>query len=145
MSNLSEICSRLNAQFFDLQNLAIPTGSQEEAVREALAGLNAFLDKDFTVAGLDGALMTTLPSDYEEVLLFGAAAFALDFSLRSHLVHTTSSTVRSEETLRLWCEHLNRQFDAGLDRLRLQALQENGALPYSPWTWDEPHNLREVS
>ena len=89
--------------------------------------------------------MTTLPSDYEAVLLFGAAAFALDFSLRSHLVHTTSSTVRSEETLRLWCEHLNRQFDAGLDRLRLQALQENGALPYSPWTWDEPHNLREVS
>jgi len=145
MSNLSEICSRLNAQFFDLQNLAIPTGSQEEAVREALAGLNAFLDKDFTVAGLDDALMTTLPSDYEAVLLFGAAAFALDFSLRSHLVHTTSSTVRSEETLRLWCEHLNRQFDAGLDRLRLQALQANGALPYSPWAWDEPHNLREVS
>ena len=96
MSNLSEICSRLNAQFFDLQNLAIPTGSQEEAVREALAGLNAFLDKDYTVAGLDEALMTTLPSDYEAVLLFGAAAFALDFSLRSHLVHTTSSTVRSE-------------------------------------------------
>ncbi|HRT92664.1 MAG TPA: hypothetical protein P5516_09310, partial [Anaerolineaceae bacterium] len=132
MSNLSEICSRLNAQFFDLQNLAIPTGSQEEAVREALAGLNAFLDKDFTVAGLDGAVLTTLPSDHEAVLLFGAAAFALDFSLRSHLVHTTSSTVRSEETLRLWCEHLNRQFDAGLDRLRLQALQANGALPYSP-------------
>ena len=145
MSNLSEICGRLNAQFFDLQSLAIPSGSQEEAVREALAGLNAFLDKDFTVAGLDGAVLTTLPSDHEAVLLFGAAAFALDFSLRSHLVHTTSSTVRSEETLRLWCEHLNRQFDAGLDRLRLQALQENGALPYSPWTWDEPHNLREVS
>ena len=132
MSNLSEICGRLNAQFFDLQSLAIPTGSQEEAVREALAGLNAFLDKDFTVAGLDGAVLTTLPSDHEAVLLFGAAAFALDFSLRSHLVHTTSSTVRSEDTLRLWCEHLSRQFDAGLDRLRLQALQANGELPYSP-------------
>ena len=145
MSNLSEICGRLNAQFFDLQSLAIPTGSQEEAVREALAGLNAFLDKDFTVAGLDGAVLTTLPSDHEAVLLFGAAAFALDFSLRSHLVHTTSSTVRSEDTLRLWCEHLSRQFDAGLDRLRLQALQANGELPYSPWAWDEPHNMREVS
>ena len=145
MSNLSEICGRLNAQFFDLQSLPIPTGSQEEAVRESLAGLNAFLDKDFTVAGLDGAVLTTLPSDHEAVLLFGAAAFSLDFSLRSHLVHTTSSTVRSEDTLRLWCAHLSRQFDAGLGRLRLQALQANGALPYSPWAWDEPHNLREVS
>jgi hypothetical protein len=145
MSDLSEICGRLNAQFFDLQSLAIPTGIQEEAVREALAGLNAFLDKDFTVAGLDGAVLTTLPSDHEAVLLFGAAAFALDFSLRSHLVHTTGSTVRSEDTLRLWCEHLSRQFDAGLDRLRLQALQANGALPYSPWEWDEPDNMREVS
>jgi hypothetical protein len=145
MSNLSEICNQLNAQFFDLQNLAIPTGSKEEAVREALAGLNAFLEKDFTVAGLDGALMTTLPSDYEAILLFGAAAFALDFSLRSHLVHTTSSNTGSTDTLRLWCEHLSRQFDAGLDRLRLQTLQADGALPYSPWAWDEPHNLREVS
>ncbi len=120
-------------------------GARKKPLREALAGLNAFLDKDFTVAGLDGAVLTTLPSDHEAVLLFGAAAFALDFSLRSHLVHTTSSTVRSEDTLRLWCEHLSRQFDAGLDRLRLQALQANGALPYSPWEWDEPHNLREVS
>ncbi len=145
MINLSEICSRLNEQFFDPQNLAIPAESQEEAVREALTGLNAFLDKDFTLAGLDGAALTTLPMGYEAVLLFGAAAFALDFSLRSHLVHTNSSNTGSTDTLRLWCEHLSWQFDAGLDRLRLQTLQADGALPYSPWAWDEPHNLREVS
>jgi hypothetical protein len=24
-------------------------------------------------------------------------------------------------------------------------LQADSALPYSPWAWDEPHNLREVS
>jgi hypothetical protein len=145
MSSLIEICSRLNEQFFDPQNLAIPAESQEEAIREALAGLNAFLDKDFTLAGLDGVALTTLPMDYEAVLLFGAAAFGLDFSLRSHLVHTTSSATRPADTLRLWCEHLSRQFDAGLDRLRLLGLHAEGTLPYSPWAWDEPHNLREES
>jgi hypothetical protein len=136
MSNLSEICSRLNAQFFDPQQLAIPAESQEEAVREALAGLNAYLGKAFILAGLDDAAQTTLPVDYEPVLLYGAAAFALDYCVRSQLIHT-SSLPGGEDALRLWCEHLRRQFDAGLDRLRLFDLQAESSLPYSLWAWDE--------
>lgn len=144
MSSLSEICTRLNQQFFDPQQLAIPASSQEEAVREALAGLNAFFGVAYTLEGLDDAAQTTLPADHEAVLLFGAAAFALDFCLRSQLIGRNSLAGR-EDTLRLWCEQLSRQFDAGLDRLRLFGLQAQGNAPYSAWAWDEPRNLSEGS
>lgn len=139
MSNLNEICSRLDQQFFDQQHIAIPVESQAEAVQEALAEINAFLSKNFTIEGLDGALIGTLPEDHEAVLVFGAAAFALDFSLRNQLIRFNAMEGK-EDTLRLWCEHLRRQFEAGLERLRLFALQSESALPYSAWAWDEPNH-----
>ena len=85
MPTLSDLRDRLNQQFLDPQNLVIPADTQTEAVREALAGMNAFLGTQYTLAGLDSAQVSTLPDQCLPVLLCGAAAFALDFSLRKRL------------------------------------------------------------
>ncbi len=142
MPALSELCERLNQQFLDPQNLSIPTDTQTEAVREALAGMNAFLGRQYTLEGLDDALESSLPEHFIPVLVCGAAAFALDFSLRKRLSGFASAIGR-EETLRLWCAHLSRQFDAGLDRLRALSLQSEAGLPFGAWTWNESPHWRE--
>ncbi|HOA21062.1 MAG TPA: hypothetical protein PKL82_01065 [Anaerolineaceae bacterium] len=139
MPALSDLCESLNHQFLDPQNLVIPGDTQTEAVREALAGMNAFLGTQYTLEGLDSAPTSSLPDRYVPVLLCGAAAFALDFSLRKRLGGFASAIGR-EETMRLWCEHLSRQFDAGLDRLRLLTLQSEASAPFGAWVWNEsPH------
>lgn len=142
MPALSELCERLNQQFLDPQNLSIPTDTQTEAVREALAGMNAFLGRQYTLEGLDGALESSLPEHCLPVLVCGAAAFALDFSLRKRLSGFASALGR-EDTLRLWGAHLSRQFDAGLDRLRALSLQSEAGLPFGAWTWNESPHWRE--
>jgi len=142
MPTLGELCERLNQQFLDPQNLNIPADTQTEAVREALAGLNAFLGRQYTLAGLDGALESSLPEYCVPVLVCGAAAFALDFSLRKR-VGGFASAIGREETLRLWCAHLSRQFDAGLDRLRALSLQSEAGLPYAGWGWNESPHWRQ--
>ncbi len=142
MPTLSDLRDRLNQQFLDPQNLIIPADTQTEAVREALAGMNAFLGTQYTLAGLDSAQVSTLPDQCLPVLLCGAAAFALDFSLRKRLGGFASAIGR-EETLRLWCAHLSRQFDAGLDRLRLLTLQSASSQPFGAWEWNESPHWRQ--
>ena len=142
MPTLSDLCLRLNQQFLDPQNLSVPADTQTEAVREALAGMNGFVGRQYTLAGLDGALESSLPEHFVPVLVCGAAAFALDFCLRKRLSGFTGAIGR-EETLRLWCGHLSRQFDAGLDRLRALSLQSEAGLPFGAWGWNESPHWRE--
>ncbi|MFZ3150953.1 MAG: hypothetical protein WA116_04630 [Anaerolineaceae bacterium] len=137
MSDLSEVCLRLNQQFLDPNNLAIPSTSQEEAIRLALEKMNHILEEDYTLAGLDETLETTLPQDHLVVLLYGAGANALDFCLRSGL-SSYPKVMADKEILSLWSEHLSRQFDLCLDRLCLLRLQSEGGSPYAAWLWQEP-------
>ncbi len=136
MTDLEALCLRLNTQFLDAQNLAVPQSCQVEALRSALEQMNAFLNVSYTLEGLDGALASSLPAEAQAYLVYGAGGRVLDYVLQN-LLGSFPERQADKEHIRLWCQHLHRQYDLYLDRLRLAGLQGAVSAPFSAWTWQE--------
>ena len=136
MISLNILTQRLGRQFLDPYALAAPQETREEAVRQALEEINLSLNHAYSIAGLDGELTGDLPESCLPALFSGAAAIlistVLHFDLSSH-----SNLQADKAQLQLWAEHLKRQFDLQMDRLRLQELQNAQNVPQSQWEWRE--------
>lgn len=141
MITLTSITQRLGAQFLDPHALAAPQETREEAVRLALEEINLSLNHAYSITGLDGELTGDLPENCLPALFSGAAAIlvstVLHYDLSSH-----SNLPADRGQLQLWAEHLKRQFDLQMDRLRLQELQNAQSAPHLQWEWQESESWR---
>lgn len=124
MITLTSLSTQLNDQLFGASFSAVPIASRNEGIRQALGQINAAFVTTYTISGLDGATATTMPDSRVSILLLGASAFILDFTIRSRLVTYPHSTELSEQ-LYLWSNNLKQDFDLALDRLRLIDLQHS--------------------
>ena len=141
MTTLSTITQRLGAQFLDPHALAAPQETREEAVRLALEEINLSLNHAYSITGLDGELTGYLPEACLPALFSGAAAILISTVLHYDLSsHTNLQVDRAQ--LQLWAEHLKRQFDLQLDRLRLQEIQNAQSAPHLQWEWQENGSWR---
>lgn len=141
MITLSSITERLGAQFLDPHGLAAPPETREEAVRLALEEINLSLNHAYSITGLDGELTGDLPEIFLPALFSGSAAIlistVLHYDLSSH-----SNLAVDREQLHLWAEHLKRQFDLQMDKLRLQELQNAQNATHIQWEWQENGSWR---
>ena len=141
MITLSSITQRLGTQFLDPHALAAPQETREEAVRLALEEINLSLNRAYCVTGLDGELTGDLPENTLPALFSGAAAILISTVLHYDLSsHTNLQADRAQ--LQLWAEHLKRQFDLQMDRLRLQELQNAQSAAHLQWEWQENESWR---
>lgn len=141
MSSFEELSARLSRQFLEAPGLVLPAETLSEAFLSALGRLNSFLGRAYTLAGLGGAVETSLPEELVPALMAGAAAGAADYALRQRLT-SFSKALGGTDGLESWATHLSRQFDALLERARSLSLQSEGGLPYSAWPWVEKPGWR---
>lgn len=141
MITLSSLTERLGTQFLDLHALAAPQETREEAVRLGLEEINLSLNRAYSITGLDGELAGDLPENCLPALFSGAAAIlistVLHYDLSSH-----SNLAADRAQLQLWAQHLKRQFDSQMDRLRLQELQNAQNATHVQWEWLEDGSWR---
>ena len=141
MITLSSLTERLGTQFLDPHALAAPQETREEAVRLALEEINLSLNQAYSITGLDGELTGDLPENCLPALFSGAAAIlistVLHYDLSSH-----SNLAADRAQLQLWAQHLKRQFDSQMDRLRLQELQNAQTAMHVQWEWLEDGSWR---
>lgn len=105
-------------------------------MRLALEEINLSLNHAYSITGLDGTLTGDLPESCLPALFSGAAAILISTVLHYDLSsHTNLQADRAQ--LQLWAEHLKRQFDLQMDRLRLQELQNAQSAPHLQWEWQE--------
>lgn len=141
MITLSSITARLGTQFLDPHALAAPQETREEAVRLALEEINLSLNHAYSITGLDGEVAGDLPENCLPALFSGAAAILISTVLHFDLSsHTNLQADRPQ--LQLWAEHLKRQFDLQMDRLRLQEIQNAQSAPHLQWEWQENESWR---
>ena len=136
MITLLEVKTRLENQFSDAQHYRLPEAGLEEAIRSALAQVSLFLGGKRELSGLDGAEVTTLEEEALPALIAGAAAYALEYALRRQASGLGNIPMPQDSLMQL-TQHLARQFDAQLERLRLTLLQRSGTAPYASWPWLE--------
>ena len=141
MTTLNTITQRLGSQFLDPHALAAPQETREEAVRLALEEINLSLNHAYSITGLDDEVAGDLPENCLPALFSGAAAILISTVLHYDLSsHTNLMADRAQ--LQLWAEHLKRQFDLQLDRLRLQEIQNAQSAPHLQWEWQESESWR---
>ena len=141
MITLNTITERLGKQFLDPHALAAPQETREEAVRLALEEINLSLNQAYSITGLDDEVAGNLPENCLPALFSGAAAILVSTVLHYDLSsHTNLQADRAQ--LQLWAEHLKRQFDLQLDRLRLQELQNAQSAAHLQWEWQESTSWR---
>lgn len=141
MTTLTTITQRLGSQFLDPHALAAPQETREEAVRLALEEINLSLNHAYSITGLDDEVAGDLPENCLPALFSGAAAILISTVLHYDLSsHTNLQVDRAQ--LQLWAEHLKRQFDLQLDRLRLQEIQNAQSAPHLQWKWQENGSWR---
>lgn len=123
MITLTSLSTQLNDQLFGASFSAVPIASRNEGIRQALGQINAAFAATYTISGLDGAATTTLSESFVPVLLIGASANILDFTIRSRLVgyHDTPEV---SEKLVPWAEKMKEEFEVGLNQLRIVELQQ---------------------
>jgi hypothetical protein len=136
MADLASMKTALKQQFIDLYQLAVPETTQEEAIRRTLARLNLALGGQAELAGLDGAMQTSLPADWQLALLEGAAARVLDYSLRNNLVRS-SEDGHLLPVFERRADWLQNKFENSLDFLRSLGLQTSLEAANATWEWKE--------
>ncbi|MGB4594516.1 MAG: hypothetical protein WBI14_01245 [Anaerolineaceae bacterium] len=136
MSSLENLSSRLATQSLDQRGLIIPTDGRSESIRQALERMNTFLGSTYVLEGLDGATQTTLPSGHEYALIIGSRAYALSY-LQGNRVGNLLKPTDTLQEAELLLQHLWRQFDVELDRLRLLTLQSTNLSWHGSWVWTE--------
>jgi hypothetical protein len=144
MADLVSLETALRKQFIELDQLAVPEASQEEAIRRTLANLNLALGGQAELAGLDGATLTSLPADWQLALLEGAAARLLDYSLRSNLARG-SEDGHLLPVFERRADWLQNKFEDSLKFLRSLGLQASLEGSSASWEWAEEKAHYEYS
>lgn len=152
MSDYTDLLIRVRAGLMDTSAAVWQSTELDEALRQALADMSLAAGATYTLTGLDGAIITSLPVQYFAALVRGAAAYAvlwraidrLDaFSLRPNLSSAALAAASA----------LLARFEMALSHLaalRTAEMQTAAASPYPTGTeptqpgWTLPDDLSSV-
>jgi len=149
MSDYTDLLIRVRAGLMDTSAAVWQSPELDEALRQALADMSLSAGAAYTITGLDGALITSLPAQYFATLVRGAAAYAvlwraierLDaFSLRPNLPSAAAAVAAG----------LLARFEMALSYLAALRTAEMQTAVVSPYPtgieptqpgWTLPHDL----
>ncbi len=133
---LTMIEERVSCHLNDTGNLIWSEPMLETAIRSALLAIGRVLDDTLALAGLDGALETTLDEDDIQVLVVGAVAYALTFRASGRF---EDARARAElpEKLADWATAHMARFQTMLAVIKRRTHQEAETAPYDQWAWEE--------
>jgi hypothetical protein len=133
---LTTLRDRVSVHLNDTGNLIWSDAMLDSAIRSALLALGRVLDETLALAGLDGAVETTLADDDQHVLVVGAVAYALSFRASGRFEDARS---RSElpQNLADWATAHMARFQTMLAEVKRRSHQEAAAAPYDQWAWEE--------
>lgn len=129
MTDLVSLEVQIRDQFFDPWMNAIPSGTIAEAVKQALAVINARFSEAYSVSGVGGSVVSTLPVEFEAPLLLGASAFILEFAIRNYLV-TQVQDFKDPHPLSDHAQVLRGQFGEALEEIRRGQMERAVDVPY---------------
>ena len=130
MADLNSLLLRLRMSLGDESSLIWSSARLEESLRQALAAINRAGGQAFTLNGLDGAVVTSLPAEFDFVVLLGATCIAL----RIRRIDRSEASLTAREVSPLLEESLTcfeDQFQTQLEAVRRQYLQAASQLPYA--------------
>ena len=136
MIDLSSLVLRLDAQFLDLHQLALPESLKTEAFRASLGELNSMLGANYILSGLDGASQTTLTEQHLPALMRGAGATILE-AIAFHNYTSYSNLPTNRPDFETWLRSLRQERDQLLDSLRLRTFSQSTGLPWGTWQLEE--------
>jgi len=145
MTTWTDLRQRLRALLSDPNGVLFSDALLEEAARRALAALDAAGGGlGWTLAGLNGAVETSLPAPEQEICLAGAGAAAVTLRALARAERFDLNESIGGE-LAGWAERQQAQFDAALERVRSRCLQSATLPPYGSagWPLDGPANCPE--
>lgn len=109
----------------------------DEGIRRALEDLSRVYGASLTLAGLDGALITTLPERDGGILCGGAAGYAAHGRAVSR-VEMNPEGGMAAAAMNRWAEEQLRRFGEALEQIRRQLLQSSAEAPYAAWAFPLP-------
>ncbi len=136
MIDLTGLVSRLESQFLDLHQLALPQILKTEAIRASLGELNSILGTNYILNGLDGASQTTLTEHHLPALMRGAAATILE-AVAFHNHTSYSDLPANQPDFETWSRFLRQERDQLLDGLRLRTFSQSTLVPWGTWQLQE--------
>jgi hypothetical protein len=137
MIDLSSLILRLETQFLNQHQLALPDSLKTEAMRASLSELNSILGTNYTLIGLDGASQSTLLEAHLPALMKGAAATVLE-AVAFHNHSSYSNLPAAQPDLETWSRSLRQERDQFLEHLRLRTFSQANSIPWGTWTLEEP-------
>lgn len=132
MSDYADILVRLRAGLIDVNGLVWENSELDEGLRQALADMGLAAGCEYTLAGLDGALTTSLPGQHFATLVRGAAAYALLWRAAERVDAFSARPNSAAEVLAAAAALLAR-FEAAMTHLaalRAAGLQTSAVPPY---------------
>lgn len=131
MFDITALRARLRAWLSDGTGLALPDGLLDEVASQALDALNRAGGTTYSVQGLDGAAVTSLPAGLESLLVSGAGALAAEGAAAAaeRLLEPGGQPVT---VLVAWGRLQYERFVAALGDLRARQMQ-SGQAPYAAW------------
>jgi len=136
MIDLTNVILRLETQFLDLHQLALPENLKTEAIRASLSELNSILGMNYTLIGLDDASQTTLLEYHLPALMRGAAATILE-AVAFHNRASYSNIPATQQDVETWSRSLRQERDQLLEHLRLRTFTQSNSVPWGTWTLEE--------
>lgn len=136
MIDLTNVILRLETQFLDLHQLALPENLKTEAIRASLSELNSILGTNYTLIGLDDASQTTLLEYHLPALMRGAAATILE-AVAFHNRASYSNIPATQQDVETWSRSLRQERDQLLEHLRLRTFTQSNSVPWGTWALEE--------
>lgn len=132
MIDLNSLVLRLETQFLDPHQLALPESLKTEAFRASLGELNSMLGTNYILSGLDSASQTSLTEHHLSALMRGAAATILE-AVAFHNYTSYSNLPANQPDFETWSRSLRQERDQLLDNLRLRTFSQSVSMPWGTW------------
>lgn len=132
MSDSDTMILRLRSALVDMDGAVWDTPELQEALLQALADMRQAAGQTYSVEGLGGAAVTSLPAEWSDLLVRGGAAYAL-LSRAADRVDAFNFDQGLPGAALTVSEALMQRFLdglTGLARLRISELQTAPAAPY---------------
>lgn len=128
----TEVSLRLN----DTARLIWSDEMLDAAVRDSLRSIGRILGDTLTLSGLDDAEETTLPADYQQLLVVGATAHALSFRVSGRFEDARAREI-PPAALADWAKEQMTRFQEMRRQAKNGGHQQAESAPYGEWEWED--------
>jgi hypothetical protein len=133
---LAEVRAQVSVHLNDTGKLIWTDTLLDSSIRCALQALGHALGEVLNLEDLDGAVETTLAEEYQQALVIGAVAHALNLRVTGKFEDARAGEAPMGE-LADWAERQMARFERLLVGIRLQSHQTAVGGPYEAWEWEE--------